>query len=204
MDQLERAFIDPNLRTKAISKLSILRQKSRDIGEFLSEFEQVLIQAGGMLWSDDVRMSYLYNALNSKMLQGLVGSPPAASYGDFCSQLRIIEEQLNRAQRAIRYSSNRTVAETQDASTTRPAETRMDWEPTKVSAVRTEVHKKKRASRVSIQEVERRRANRLCIRCGDSGHFIRDCTMLAPERVQVSAVQEIEEPENKETNSGKE
>ena len=205
MNQLERAFLDPNIRTKAVSKLSILRQKNRDIGEFLAEFEQVLIQAGGISWSDDVRMSYLYNALNAQMLQGLIGTPPAKSYIEFCTQLRTLEEQINRAQRAVKYSNHRTKLEPSGIGHQRAPETPMDWEPTKVGAVRQDGFKgRKRAVRVSVQEVERRRTNRLCIRCGEGGHFIKDCTMLPPARVRVAVTQEGADVEESTLDSGKE
>lgn len=188
MVQLEKAFADPNLRTKAITKLMILRQKGREIGEFLAEFEQHVIQAGGILWSDDVKVGYLQNALNPRLLQGLVGTRPTESYADFCNQLRLVEEQLDRAHRATRFTPGRSYPTSATTSNhNRSSTTPMDWEPTKVGAIRTEGNgARRRAPRVDRQEIERRRTNRLCIRCGGEGHFINKCRFLPPEMPRTS------------------
>lgn len=217
MEQLEKAFSDPNLRTKAISRLSILRQKSRDIGEFLAEFEQYVIQAGGILWSDDVKIGYLYNALNPRLLQGLVGTAPSTSYEHFCSTLRLIEDQINRAQRAANrttFNRSQTVPAASSSTTVRSGTVPMDWEPTKVGAVQQGANpSRKRAIRVSTQEIERRRTNQLCIRCGGKGHFINKCELLPPERIdrtrpsppatRVAAVEEVEDVSDDDLKSGK-
>ena len=140
-----------------------------------------------MNWSDDVRIGYLYNALNARLLQGLVGAAPCATYNEFCSQLRLIEEQLNRAQRATRIANHRTTITTTTTSKSGDrsnSPTAMDWEATKVAAVRLDKEPRRRATRVSQEEVERRRTNRLCIRCAAPDHFIANCSFLPPESTQ--------------------
>lgn len=44
----------------------------------------------------------------------------------------------------------------------------------------------KRAALVSQAEIERRKSNNLCIRCGTNNHFVAKCPYLPPKRPQVS------------------
>src|SRR6266516_4947195 len=62
----------------------------------------------------------------------------------------------------------------------------MDWEPTRTaSATSTQNNgpkEKKRARWVSQQELDRRRQEGVCIRCGGSGHFVGKCEYAATRR----------------------
>ena len=58
----------------------------------------------------------------------------------------------------------------------------MDWEPTQVNAA--QANEKRRAKWVSLEEINRRKTNRLCIRCGMSSHMIRNCPYAPARRPQ--------------------
>lgn len=57
----------------------------------------------------------------------------------------------------------------------------MDWEPTQtttVATIRRLQSSQKRAKWVSHEEIGRRMKDGSCIRCGNDGHMIRDCSFL--------------------------
>ncbi|KAK9233743.1 hypothetical protein V1525DRAFT_415538 [Lipomyces kononenkoae] len=56
----------------------------------------------------------------------------------------------------------------------------MDWEP---STARTS----KRAKWVDKEELDRRRQNGSCLRCGSTKHFVNGCPFLAPKRPSPTA-----------------
>lgn len=49
------AFKDAQLQEKALAHLNTLRQGRWDFREFLGEFEQLLLEAGGHKWEDNVK-----------------------------------------------------------------------------------------------------------------------------------------------------
>ncbi|KAF2279185.1 uncharacterized protein EI97DRAFT_167555 [Westerdykella ornata] len=55
----------------------------------------------------------------------------------------------------------------------------MDWQPTRSNQGGTE---QKRAKWVPEKEIQRWRANRLCICCGAGGHYIQKCPYLPANR----------------------
>jgi adenine-specific DNA methylase len=61
--------------------------------------------------------------------------------------------------------------------------TGMEWETTPEARVASTSGTY--AKRVSKDVIEARRSKGLCLRCGNSGHRIRDCTFLPPTRPEV-------------------
>ena len=57
----------------------------------------------------------------------------------------------------------------------------MDWEPTRAHSGRLENDNRRQAVWQTQEEIDRRRANNLCIRCGAEGHYTNRCK-LAPAR----------------------
>ncbi len=59
----------------------------------------------------------------------------------------------------------------------------MDWEPTATTKVaKTGREPLKRAKWVSKEEIEERRRNRRCFRCGKEGHRIDQCSLLPAQK----------------------
>ncbi|TKA59175.1 hypothetical protein B0A49_12193 [Cryomyces minteri] len=52
---LKQAFRDPDVRYKALSRLNRMKQGNQDVREFLSEFNQVLVEAGALDWDDNAK-----------------------------------------------------------------------------------------------------------------------------------------------------
>jgi hypothetical protein len=153
---LRTTFSDPERRTKAISRLNTIKQRGKGLTEFLGEFDQLLLEAGGLTWDDEVKKGYLNSSLNVEILKGLVGTQEAASYEDYCRQLQKIDEQIKKVKRADWKNTNR-----ENRKETSEAEI-MEWEPTQ-------------AAFGSTRGYENHRKLGLCFRCGGKGHKAMNC-----------------------------
>lgn len=217
LDYMDRTFADPETRTRAITKLTTLRQRNREFRDFHAEFEQTMIEANGLFWSDEVKIGYLQNALSARLLQGLIGTLPSTSYNEYVSQLRRIEQQVDLAARARNATRPWPNHATHQGRTTHSNTNAMDWEPTKVNAMSSGRgdSQGKPATWVDVKEIERRRTNNLCLRCGGNGHFVRECRLgpakrpassAAPNKpMRIAAVEEVSDGlESDDQQSGKE
>lgn len=61
---LDRAFKDPDVQSKALSKLNRTKQGTRDIRDFLSDFDRMLMEAGAWECPDLIKIGYLEASLN--------------------------------------------------------------------------------------------------------------------------------------------
>lgn len=175
---MRTAFRDHELEKKAQRKLGYMKQGNRGFADFLSEFDQTLLEARGHEWDDVVKKNYLQQGLSAELAKCMITVPEADEYGSYCQQLREVADKLasytrrtaritqpNQPPRAARPSMNSL----RKASPTPPRDPNaMDWEPHNNRSQR-------RAKWVSDDEMERRRRERLCLRCGASGHIIRQC-----------------------------
>lgn len=162
-DFLRTTFSDPERRTKAISQLNTIKQRGKDLREFLGEFDQLLLEAGGLSWDDDVKKGYLDSALNRELLRGLVGVQAAASYEDYCRQVQKINEQIQRANNADRRYTYATKQNPLEGKSLKGPDA-MEWEPARVGTTRTKT-----------RDLQDRRRLGLCFRCGEKGHKAMDC-----------------------------
>jgi hypothetical protein len=156
LGQLDTAFSDPQKAQKAISKINQIRQGKRSFREFLHEFEQTLLEAGGWGWDDVIRKGYLKASINYKLKTLLVSQVEPPTYTAYVDLLRLTSDNLE----ALERTSWRTRA----PSPTQPQP--MDWQPTNAARTGDFVPK-------DIQE-KRLRAGE-CIKCGNIGHIARTC-----------------------------
>lgn len=163
--QMRKAFLDPAIQDKALLKLNILKQGTRTLREFLSEFDRLLLEAGGLSWSDNVKKGYLRAAVAYPILQGMVGTAPDASYEKYCDQLRLVDDQLDQLKRIAKGKTNGTAAVRPDSADRETSEA-MDWEPTGVTVAATQ------GARPSSNT---RKETRTCFGCGQIGHLKRNC-----------------------------
>ncbi|KAL1953517.1 hypothetical protein VTO42DRAFT_2634 [Malbranchea cinnamomea] len=148
ISQIDAAFDDPNHRVHAAVKLRQIRQSNRPYCEFITDFEGKLLAANSFAW-DDYRDAIGDAAVS---LERFRPSRPS------CTPGKAHFHPL---------SSHPTPAPVFAAVPIAGCDPNtMDWEPTSSNA---------RAKWVSEAEKERRKKERLCIRCGASGHFIRKC-----------------------------
>ncbi|RKF77514.1 hypothetical protein GcM1_218010 [Golovinomyces cichoracearum] len=188
LNRLDKAFGDTDKITKAIQKLNIIRQGNRDFRDFLQDFEQTVLEAQGWGWEDPNKKGHLRTALNRELSDSLVSQDEPDSYDDFVSQLRKTSDKIevmkswNERKHRNRYLPQQTL-QTLDNENGDP----IDWEPTQTVSFATAQRnlrvqlpssESNRAIWVSNEEIGRRVAAGLCLRCGKRGHRIRDCNLL--------------------------
>ena len=180
LEQLDVAFSDPQKAQKAIAKVNQIRQGRTPFREFLQEFEQTLLEAGGWGWDDIVRKGYLKAGISYKLKSLLVSQIEPSSYTDYVNLLRLTSDNLEALDRSARPPS------TSDS---------MDWQPTNASRSSNFVSKE-------IQE-QRREANQ-CIKCGVSGHYARACRKgwILPQQQQKTTAAKVQFHETKEDGEG--
>jgi hypothetical protein len=175
MEQLRTAFCDPRQQQKALSQINRTKQGSRPFGEFLNEFNRLILEAEGWGWDDVIKKGYLKAALSTKLLTATIGVQEDQSYDKYCQQLRMINDQQNEVAELTTWRTRKQhVPATAPAKmmTPEPSYDTMDWQPTiAVSSART------KEPRWASDEVidERRRAGQ-CLRCGILGHRVRECS----------------------------
>ena len=150
--QLDIAFSDPQKAQKAITKINQIRQGRQSFREYLQEFEQTLLEAGGWGWDDIVRKGYLKAGINYKLKSLLVSQVEPTSYVEYVSLLRLTSDNLEALERTT--FRNRPTSN----SSTEP----MDWKPTNSTFVSKEI------------QATRRSAGQ-CLKCGTLGHIARNC-----------------------------
>jgi hypothetical protein len=171
--QMDLAFRDPRKQQKALGELNRVRQKSTPLGEFLSDFNRLILEAEGWGWQDEIKKGYLKAAISAELMEGIVGTKEEESYEEYCSQLRMINDQLVEVKsiKARRPNWPNKRPKSPPSGTTSPAQP-MEWEPTPGNSRQQPRNTPNWASR---DEIDRRKKERLCLRCGQDDHFIRDC-----------------------------
>jgi hypothetical protein len=196
---MDLAFSDPDRKQRALVRINTMRQGKRELRDFLSEFEQTLAEAGGLVWSDAQKKALLETAVNIEILRGAIGFS-AESYEDYRDGLLRIEHQIRRIDRLSKRTHRPITTNNPTIGTPHPANTdRMDWEPTnapriaaleaQIAALRTNQSGwNPRAQWVPETEIQKRRATGACLRCGNKGHLIATCPQKPASRpTQVAA-----------------
>jgi len=200
-EEMRFAFKDPQLQQKALARLNTLRQGKRDFREFLGEFEQLLLEAGGHGWDNNVKRGFLDAAINQDMRKALISVERKTELTAYCRQLQEVAiriEEFNRIENTrVSRRARPAIPPTRPPAFTpqkamSPGPDPMDWASAgaDINAV------KPRAKLVPAGEVEARRREGRCLRCGASGHFISRCPYRAPVKpaARVTATQ-IHQPE---------
>ena len=97
--QLDAAFDDPQKTQRALEWINSEKQGNRPFRDFLQDFEQKLLEAGGWEFSDGVQKGYLRAAVSKKIKGELVAVEEPARYKDFVNQLRRISDNLDELNR---------------------------------------------------------------------------------------------------------
>ena len=202
---LNSCYGDPNTEKRALRRLHQLKQGEKEsFAAFLPRFEKELAEAGGANWTSSVQINYLTGSLNGEMTDRLVGQlglpkeyqPFVLSLQELGSNLDGARSQLQRKEHSWRKDSQQKGKSDQyqqgkkEGRNTRPGSPdAMDWESTKVSRAANRANeslKGKRAKWVDQEEIDRRKKERRCFRCGRSGCTIKECPLKPAQRpVQV-------------------
>jgi hypothetical protein len=180
LDYLENIYGDPNIKARAARRLHQIRQpEDMSFSRFLPRLEKEFADADALDWHDEAKRQILLGALNKTMTNSLMNRGIPATFADLISRLHEISSDMDALDitKAERTRRSRTPGRNNDE---------MDWTPT-VSINRTEPHTKHRrpeskaprqAQWVSQDELDQRRAEGKCLRCGRSGHLIARCALL--------------------------
>ena len=203
--KMDIAFLDNSLRDKALSKLNTLRQGTRSFNELVSDFDRLLLEAGGHGWDDAVKKGYLRASFNQTLRDRLITVEEKDTYDDFCHQVKGIADRLAEYRRftnGVRNTGN--AVPTPDGGTFAVASDTMDWEPSASRTARPQKGNTARAKWVSKEELDKRRQDRRCLRCGAGSHRVKQCPFLParnPDNLRVATVrvpnpvlEETEEP----------
>lgn len=195
--QMRTAFADPRQQQKALAELNRAKQRGLPFNEFLNNFNRTILEAQGWGWEDVIKKGYLKSALDTKLLGATVGMKEEDSYEGYCSQLRMVNDQMTeinevtarkqwvKAQFAKRANANAHSSSNAD---------RMDWEPSNtVGAVRTKGSKNRKHDEFKKEwatpaQLDQRKADRVCYRCGVKGHGWQYCDAKLNSKKSVYSV----------------
>jgi hypothetical protein len=162
--------------------------------KFLPRLEKEFADAGALDWHDEAKRQILLGSLNRTMSGALMNRGIPATFMGLVNRLHEISTDMD----ALNLSGSKP------RRTQKPID-EMDWTPS-VSVKRAEVEssssrqrgERQRAKWVSKEELDRRRHDGLCLRCGRSGCRIATCPYLgaiAPESRRIATGSTTEAPE---------
>lgn len=169
---LEGIYGDPNARSRAVRRLWTIRQRDdQSFQRFLSQLERELAESGAISWADEAKCQILLNAINPSMKQSLSYRGVPETYQDLVIRLHQIHTDDNTL--GLKEKPSKIAAE---ARTNRSrTDDEMDWTPTKSAPLYI-----RRAQWVDQEEIERRRRDKRCIRCGKKGCWSTKCPYSPP------------------------
>lgn len=183
LNYMEEIYGDANSEERANNRLNTMNQGKEAFATFLPKFERTLAEAGGVAWTDQVKINTLKRMLNLELRKSLVYIPThPAAYPEFVRTLHTLASRL--ATLNPRSPTTTTTSNTSNSDT-------MDWESS-VNNTQTPTtdDEQKRAQWVSKDTLEKRKSSNLCLRCGGRGHFISSCKLLPakpPQQDQTKA-----------------
>ncbi|KAF6792353.1 pol-like protein [Colletotrichum musicola] len=194
INQLRLSFGDPHTKEKAQRKLHKLKQANRTFMEYFTEYRKLVLEAGGTGWPDEIKKSYLEAGLSTELQKCMIGkNADGKSFEEYCNELKQTSDQLesfNLRNTGVRHN-NRTwrpnTTATMGLTASKPTESHadeMDWEPSRsVRSNRVSSRTNgRRATWVSKETLDYRREKDLCLRCGNQGHNLKDCSFLPARR----------------------
>jgi hypothetical protein len=190
---LEGIYGDPNATARAAQRLRDLRQgDNQPFTRFLPALENEFADSGAMSWPDDAKRSILLGCLNKSMRTMLVHRGIPEAFNDLIARLHQISTDLDLLK--PREERPRVSHMEKHSSRSKTPDDSMDWTPTSTIAVNTsrpslnrngyasqrpeDQHLLgKRAKWVSREELDRRRDEGRCLRCGRDGCMIGRCPL---------------------------
>jgi hypothetical protein len=170
MEQLDAAFCDPQTAQRALEWVNNKQQGRTPFRDFLQEFEQKLLEAGGWEFSDGIRKGYLKAALNLDIKTELVAQAEPDSYAEYVNLVRRTSDNLDEIKRLRGRRKGWGSTPTQP-NHPRDADDPMEWEPTPRTSSSRQV------KWVSKEVLKDRREKQQCIRCGSGDHFASQCSL---------------------------
>ncbi|KAL5594253.1 uncharacterized protein BROUX77_007600 [Berkeleyomyces rouxiae] len=182
LQELQGAFEDKVAVDKAQDQLSRLKQRGRRIEVHLQEFEDLLTRAKALDAADSQKIRWLKDSLDTPIREYVANSFPPRVFSEYLDRVVLAAEELRQRKLDAESTSGRRSGYYPSAPAAHRHPDAMDWERTRrVAPQPTRAPAARRTARwASEEERERRRRAGLCIRCGASGHFVRECPYDVP------------------------
>jgi hypothetical protein len=191
---MDSRFSDPQAKAKALDRLQSMKQKgSEDVRDYLARFESELLESE-VIMDNAVKISTFTRGLRTQVQRDIAMIDNTTSFETFCHQVIRIQD----AHRRINFLNKGSTAFHVGTASAKQDSTAMDWEPTRANTARSapqnqrsgsqDNQTQRRAKWVTREVIEQRKSNRLCIRCGASGHMINSCSVLPARRPQTNVV----------------
>ncbi|OJD16503.1 hypothetical protein ACJ73_08879 [Blastomyces percursus] len=161
-------FQDTAIQQKALDWLQNARQRNTPLTSFLPDFDTKILEANGQLWEDRMKISMLKKALSLDLLKALITVDEAATYEEFCMQLRRLDDRLAKV-RNIQAGSGRRFNPATNAPATQKDPDAMDWVSSNASQTGF------RVPGLSYEDARDRRQRGVCIKCDRPGHIAAHC-----------------------------
>ncbi|QBZ62210.1 hypothetical protein PoMZ_11087 [Pyricularia oryzae] len=200
LDYLERIYDDPHKRAQALAELETLKMKpGQSFAQFIAIFERTLATAGGLAWADEVRTNFLRFRVSPRIREACVGRGMGdGTYLGAVAIYRQVAQDLEAIELDRRFGPHRAGAATaprppKDEDTPMTGVAAMGSRPNGGARGRRRPGQtqpsdtnrrdtRPRAQWVPSDEYQRRRETGACLRCGNSGHQVADCTYAAALR----------------------
>lgn len=179
---LENIYGDPNLKRRATQRLREMKQGTKQsFAKFFPMFEKEFADSGAMTWPEDAKISILTGSLNLSMRSALSYRESPENFADLILLLRRIDTDLDLLSAETNRRPNRY--ERQLDRPRSPVADQMDWTPARVSKAQTARNSQtKRARWVDKDEMDRRREEGLCFRCGRKDCYVAACPYQPAQR----------------------
>jgi hypothetical protein len=216
LERLDIIYGERNRKQKAIQNLHAIRQREDETFiSFYPRFEKEIANADAEGWDNDAKISYLRNALNSRMRDNLVGCSGSETntYDGFVQKCVDVSNDMELYGQwtkkrgagnsyTVRHTRVPIPMTTPDTNVTAHVnhEDMMEWEPTITQVNAFGLRGKsntngypskrpedqellgKRAKWVSQEEINARRQDQRCLRCGRNNCRIATCPLAAAVR----------------------
>jgi len=173
LEYLEGIFGDRHKAQRAVETLRTMKQGPKEFfPAFIPRFEKALADAGGMAWPDEVKRSHLDGALTFELRRLTITMPATKTYSEYVDELLRVSD--------IYRSTMKHAPREQQQPAHRGTNDTMDWEATRAAPAAPTQKTKRRARWVSQEELDKRREEGHCLRCGGSGHYVHKCEFDPP------------------------
>ena len=179
LSKIREVFGDRYERENALVRLNKLRQGSgKTFRAHLQEFEKLLLEAGRYVDSDASKKASLEATISKELYERTISmGTRRMTYDEYKESLLEVSEKIQQSRRP--WTTYRGYQQQREVSVDQESNDPMDWQP---SIARASVSEGKRAKWVASTEIQKRRDQGLCVRCGADGHFVSRCPFLPARR----------------------
>lgn len=173
--KIREIFGDRYERENALVRLNKLRQGTgKSFRAHLQEFEKLLLEAGRYADSEASKKASLEATISKELYERTISmGTRRMTYNEYKESLLEVSEKIQQSRKP--WSTYRGYQQQRETSTVQEGSDAMDWEP---ATARASVGDRRRAKWVERAEIQKRRDQGLCVRCGATGHFVSRCPFL--------------------------